>query len=119
MREAVEPTKRATFTPKEKVAILAKSEGHCAYPMCAVTAGLEIDHTIPIWLGGKHCPTNATALCGSHHKQKTAQDAAIRAHIKRLHKREAGEKKPTTIRSRGFAPGKRTIPSRPFPKRTK
>lgn len=119
MREPVEPTKRATFTPKEKAAILAKSDGHCAYPMCAVTVGLEIDHTIPIWLGGKHDISNASCLCGPHHKQKTKQDAAIRARVKRLHKREAGEKRPTTIRSRGFAPGKRTIPSRPFPKRTR
>jgi 5-methylcytosine-specific restriction endonuclease McrA len=116
-REPVEETKRAPFTKAQKVAILAKSDGHCAYPGCFQTEGLEFDHVVARWLGGAHSVENAQALCEAHHTAKTALDAKIRARTKRLIKREAGEKKPTTMRSRGFAPGKRTIPSRPFPKR--
>lgn len=116
-RPPVDETKRASFTKREKVAILEKSDGHCAYPDCAETQGLEFDHICQLWLGGAHAVENGQALCPTHHKQKTALDAKLRAKAKRIIKREAGEKKPSTIRSRGFGQGKRSIPSRPFPRK--
>jgi hypothetical protein len=112
-REPIEETKRKPFTKAEKVAILAKSGGHCSYPGCASTDRIEYDHIIQRWLGGPHTIENGQALCYGHHKQKSALDTTIRSKTKRIHKTERGEKKPTTIRSRPFPPGKRPFPKRP------
>lgn len=116
--EPLDATPRRAMTPKRRAAVLARHAGHCAYPGCTVSTGLEIDHVIALELGGKDADENLVPLCGPHHKQKTALDAKLIAKARRLRKTEAGEtraKRP--IPSRGFAPGKRAIPSRPFPRR--
>lgn len=107
-REPVSATPRKAMTPARRARIIAKSDGHCAYPECDETAGLEIDHTIPLELGGKDEDDNLAALCGPHHKQKTALDLKLIAKARRRRAKDRGEfpASKSKIRSRGFAPGR-------------
>ena len=96
-REPVEATPRRAMTPKRRQTVLAKFGGCCAYPGCELTEGLEIDHTIPLEIGGRDDLDNLQPLCRSCHARKTAQDIKIIAKARRLRKREDGtrrERKP-------------------------
>jgi 5-methylcytosine-specific restriction endonuclease McrA len=99
-RETVDATPRASMGPIRRARIIARSGGHCAYPKCTVSTDLEIDHVVPIWMGGKDVDENCEALCDSHHKQKTKVDAAMRAKAKRLIAGPKKSKRP--IQGRGF-----------------
>jgi 5-methylcytosine-specific restriction endonuclease McrA len=102
--------------------VLARFNGMCAYPGCEISDSLQIDHTIPIALGGVEEDHNLRPLCNYHHLQKTKLDVKMIAKAKRIIKRDAGEgrvkrkipsrgfSKPTTpikIQSRGFGPTKK------------
>ena len=57
------------------------------HPLCVectkegrVTAGVNVDHVIPLWAGGKDdYETNGQTLCRPHHLAKSAEEAAERA----------------------------------------
>lgn len=104
--EPVSNTPRKAMTAARRFRILAKSDGHCAYPECAETHGLEIDHMIALALGGKDDDSNLTALCGPHHAQKTRLDIKLIAKAKRIEikhtKPKAEWPKTQPIRSAGF-----------------
>ena len=57
-REPVELDPRKSMTPARRRRILAKSDGHCSYPDCEVTEGLEIDydHLLRFGLAGVFFP---------------------------------------------------------------
>jgi 5-methylcytosine-specific restriction endonuclease McrA len=44
----------------------------CAFPDCAAT-NLELDHIVPLYLGGRHAIGNLQALCKSHNASKGAR----------------------------------------------
>lgn len=44
-----------------------------------ITLAEELDHTIPLWMGGKDEPSNRQGLCCPCHAAKTAQEARLRA----------------------------------------
>jgi 5-methylcytosine-specific restriction endonuclease McrA len=97
--------------------VMARFDGMCAYPGCDVRDSLQIDHTIPVALGGKEEDANLRVLCAYHHLQKTKLDVKMIAKAKRILKRDAGEgRMKRKIPSRGFSkpavPVR--IPSRPF-----
>lgn len=110
--EEVEATSRRAMTKARRERILAKTEGLCA--RCDEVA-VEVDHIIPVWMGGADEDDNCEGLCVTHHKAKTRADAKARAKVKRLLRRRLGLVEPPKrpLRSRGFAKGT----SRPFPKR--
>lgn len=119
-REPVPATPRKAMGQSRRARVLARFGGKCAYPGCEISDSLQIDHTIPIALGGLEDDANLRPLCNYHHIQKTKLDVKMIAKAKRIIKRDAGEgrmKRP--IQSRGFSkpstPVK--IPSRPFGKR--
>lgn len=103
IREPVEIEPRA-MTPARRARILARHNGCCAYPECAETVGLELDHTIPLALGGRDADDNLRPLCGPHHKAKTALDVKLIAKAKRAGLNHRGEFPPAKqkIRNRGF-----------------
>jgi 5-methylcytosine-specific restriction endonuclease McrA len=97
--------------------IIAKYHGKCAYPGCGITDSLQLDHTIPLELGGADDDQNLKPLCVSCHKRKTALDVKMIAKARRIRKRDAGEgRMKRKIHSRGFSKPSVPvrIPSRPF-----
>jgi 5-methylcytosine-specific restriction endonuclease McrA len=101
-----QPDKRRAMTRNRKRRIHAAWEGRCWY--CGEPVELEgptvvYDHVIALWIKG----SDADEEIGPIHadpcnKIKTARDLKKIAKIKRLIKREAGEKKPPRLMSRGF-----------------
>lgn len=58
-----------------------------AHPLCMhctaegrVTLAEEIDHRVPLWMGGTEDDANLAPLCRDCHKTKTATEAARRFH---------------------------------------
>lgn len=119
-RPPVFATPRKSMGISRRQRIIAKSFGKCATPGCDVSDSLQIDHTIPLELGGADEDHNLKAICVSCHKRKTALDVKMIAKARRIRKRDAGEgRMKVKIPSRPFAkpsvPVK--IPSRPFGRR--
>ena len=117
VREPVNATPRKAMGQSRRARVLARFYGMCAYPGCEISDSLQIDHTIPIALGGVEEDHNLRPLCNYHHLQKTKLDVKMIAKAKRIIKRDAGEgRMKQKIHSRGFSkpsvPVK--IPSRPF-----
>ncbi len=77
----------------------------CQYPGCDASAH-EVDHIVPQGLGGKSSLCNAQLLCGTHHKQKTAQDVKVMAKADRQGVRSGQQarrkRNGSQIQSRGF-----------------
>jgi 5-methylcytosine-specific restriction protein A len=44
-----------------------------------VTPAVEVDHIVPLWAGGKESDNNRQSLCTACHKEKSSQEASIRA----------------------------------------
>lgn len=102
-REKVEATPRKSMTPARRARALARFGGKCSYPGCGITDSLQIDHTIPLELGGADEDHNLAPLCVSCHRRKTALDVKMIAKARRLRKRDAGEgRMKAKIASRGF-----------------
>ena len=122
-REPVPATTRKGMGPSRRARILARFDGTCAYPGCNIADSLQIDHTIPVALGGAEDDANLRPLCNYHHMQKTKLDVKMIAKAKRIIKRDAGEgrvkrKIPTHVNAWG--PKRKTEwPSRPFASRGK
>lgn len=102
MREPVEIHKRR-MTPARRKRIIERHGGKCCYPGCETSDGLEIEHTVPIALGGRDDDDNLTAMCRYHHAQKTRLDVKMIAKAKRIQARENGTRRERPkIASRGF-----------------
>jgi len=104
-REPLEATKRNTMTPARRRAVLMRAGICCEYPGCVMAQALEIDHIIPLELGGADDDTNLQALCHTHHKLKTKQDIKRIAKARRLRKKEnPSDQTPRKrqIQSKGF-----------------
>jgi 5-methylcytosine-specific restriction protein A len=71
--------------------IIAAHGGKCAYPGCGETTGLEVDHIIPLALGGKDRDEDMEPLCLHHHSSKTKRDLALIAKAKRRGLKHRGE----------------------------
>lgn len=111
-RELIDGTHRKAMTPARRQRCLEANGNVCAFDGCEVSTKLEIDHIIPLALGGKDEDGNLIPLCHDHHKQKTRKDIWQIAKSKRQRKLvEEREPSKRPIRSNP------TIPSRPFQKR--
>lgn len=96
------------MTPARRARVLKRFDGQCAYPECAETLGLEIDHEIALELGGKDDDGNLRPLCPTHHKRKTALDLKLIAKMRRRKKKHNGEweKSSQRLRGGGFRQGR-------------
>ena len=117
-REAVELDPRRHFTPKQRAEILAKYDGRCAGCREPVGARWTADHILSHNQGGRTVVANGAPLCRQCCAIKDAADTTRAAKTKR----QAAMMEPTQpskrpIRSRGFAPGKRKMASRPMRKK--
>ena len=79
---------RKRFTRSQRRAILADQRGACA--CCGVSLDIEagdrveIDHDIPLALGGTNARGNLRALCQPCHAEKTPGDVTVIAKAKRV-----------------------------------
>lgn len=102
--EEVVPEKRR-MTPARRRRILERFDNCCARLDCETAVHLEIDHIIPLELGGKDADENLEPLCRLHHLAKTARDIKLIGKARRIRKARTGQKRKA-----------KTIPSRPFDK---
>jgi hypothetical protein len=66
---------RRTWGASEQKIIAARQGWRCAMCNVMLPSAYECDHRIPLWDGGVDCyETNAQALCGSCHCQKTQRE---------------------------------------------
>ena len=101
--EPVEPERRKGFSWMVRDDVCASQDNLCVGPDCEAELypwGLELDHILPLELGGSNDISNLQALCESCHKEKTRADIKRIAKARRLRKPRA--------------PAKRSIPARPF-----
>lgn len=80
----------------------------CGQPINASRGELwELDHKIPLWMGGDDLPSNLFPVHVKCHVTKSAQDTPVKCKIDRIRAKHLGIKKQHQWR----------WPKRPFPKR--
>lgn len=110
------PIEKRNVSKARRDKILAAQDHVCKRAGCDERA-TDVDHIIPLWMGGSNRDDNLEGLCPAHHRGKTKAEASIRGKVKRIAKREAGEKKPSRIKSRGFGKLTRKFDGTVSPKR--
>lgn len=117
MTEAVEIEAR-NVSKRRREKIIAGQRGICKRANCEAPA-TDVDHILPLWIGGTNRDDNLEGLCVEHHKAKTSLEARIRGKCNRIVARDTGtrrERRPIPQRVDGGWPPKGSVkfPSRPF-----
>ncbi len=102
IREPVEIEARK-MTSARRARIIERCKGRCVRPDCPTPNDrLEVDHIVPLALGGSDADWNCEAVCHAHHLEKTRVDVAIIAKAKRRQLKHTGQAPPPTqpLRSR-------------------
>jgi hypothetical protein len=76
-------TPRRGMTKKRRQAAYDRAGGRCQACGCSLAGGFEVDHVLPLALGGSEEPDNLECLCLIHHDFKTKADVARIAKAKR------------------------------------
>lgn len=102
-REAVEATPRASMTSARRRRILARQGPICARSDCDLPWS-EIDHIVPLAMGGAEADGNCEGLCTAHHAEKTVRDIRVIRKAQRQQRAHLGLKPRLgpKLRSRGF-----------------
>ena len=112
--ERVEATTRGKVSTRRCAIVIASQNGRCRI-CCDRLSTFEIDHIIPLWLGGDDIDDNCQALCIPCHRYKTKADKRAIAHAKRLiRKSDPATRKAPTMKSRKTVWPSRKMQSRPF-----
>lgn len=75
---------RRTWGASEQKIIAARQQWKCAVCAQLLPSAYECDHIIPLWDGGPDCyRTNAQALCGTCHCEKTQRENVQRRIMER------------------------------------
>ena len=93
------PTRRYVFSTSFRLNLFLKRKGTCASCSQKVDTGKawDIDHVIPLALGGTNEPKNLQILCKPCHRSKTTKaDIPAIAKTKRLKARHLGARSPST-----------------------
>lgn len=112
-------TPRKGMSPARRKRILEANGNVCAYEGCEITKGLELDHPVPLALGGPDDDERMIPLCYDHHKEKTRRDIWQIAKAKRQAKMDEPREEPSRFPSRPFPKSTRPLQSRGFDKRPK
>lgn len=105
-REDVEIHKRKTITPKHRATLFLEHDGRCYLCSEKIAGAWQVEHRIPIALGGLDEPGNWRPAHLDCHSKKTKADVTSIAKAKRLERKHDPdrEKKPSRIQGRGFPP---------------
>ena len=96
---------RRSLSTRQRLELYLAAKGACQSCGWRLTPGTrwEIDHVLPLALGGRHDATNLQVLCAQCHGSKTTQrDVPAVSKAKRMQARHLG-----ATRSRGVIPGSR------------
>ena len=94
--------KRDKLTPAQRLEIAEANDFIChitALPIDPVKDAWEIDHIIPLWMGGMDEGDNMAPVLSWAHKQKTADEAGTRAKANRIKVKHFGAK-PSKFKSK-------------------
>lgn len=102
-RQSVQILDRKGFTPKQRQMVYDEFDGLCGCGCDEPLAGeaWDIDHAVPLALGGKHDLSNWIPRLKAHHKRKTASDIKSISKAKRIAKRETEGPKPAKLKGGG------------------
>ena len=92
---------RREFSAKVKIAAFERANGRCEIPWCNAKlhpGRFTYDHHNPDYFGGEPTLENCQVICRECDKSKTRKDAKDIGKSRRIRKREAGVKKPRTMR---------------------
>ena len=90
--------RRPTFSTSFRLSLFLKRKGTCAACTQKIDAGKvwDIDHILPLALGGTNAPDNLQILCRPCHRSKTTQSDIPRiAKTKRLKAQHLGARAPS------------------------
>ena len=93
------PPRRHVFSTSFRLNLFLKRKGTCASCYQKIDAGKawDIDHILPLALGGTNESNNLQILCKPSHQSKTSQSDIPRiAKTKRLKARHLGARSPST-----------------------
>lgn len=119
--EWIGKTDDTAIPPRVRLRIFMQHSGDCAKCGRRLVPGhWACDHIVALVNGGQHREKNLQALCISPcHSSKTVLDVREKSKVYRAAAKDAGIRKPSRIRSRGFekAAPQRSA-SRPLERRT-
>lgn len=77
---------RHRLTKSERMKILKKTDGHCAYCGCRIIYNeMQIDHVVPIYNGGEDTESNMLPACRScNHYKGTSSLGAFRNKLEKM-----------------------------------
>lgn len=77
---------RRRLTKSERMKILKKTDGHCAYCGCRIVYNeMQIDHVVPIYNGGEDTESNMLPACRScNHYKGTSSLGAFRHKLEKM-----------------------------------
>lgn len=93
--------------PRVRLRIFQRHNGTCYRSGIKIAPGMpwQLDHIVAIINGGANTESNLAPILTDKHKEKTAEDVAIKAKTDAMAKKAAGiAPKKQPIQSRGFAP---------------
>lgn len=102
----------AAIPPRVKLRIFERENGRCWLSGRKIMPGdaYDFDHKVALCNGGEHRETNLFPALRDKHREKTAEDVALKAKTERTRKKHLGLwPKGQKIRSRGFASSRSAI----------
>jgi 5-methylcytosine-specific restriction protein A len=77
--------------------ICRKADDRCRQCQRPIAGKLraEMDHIVPLILGGLHRESNLQLLCNECHSAKSKLDVRLKAKVARVHKKHLGIRKPS------------------------
>jgi 5-methylcytosine-specific restriction protein A len=99
-------TPDAAIPARVKLRIWEREGGRCSLTGRKIQVGeaFDYEHRIPLSMGGRHAEDNIVLALRVAHREKTAQEAGVRAKADRIRLKNLGlwPKSRTPLRSRGF-----------------
>lgn len=102
MREPVTIQPRKTFAAKRRLQVLCAQNGRCTLCDQKIIGPFDVDHRVPLALGGTNETDNLEALHPECHDAKTSGDITRIAKAKRQNAKAFEPRKPSRLQSRGF-----------------
>ena len=99
-------TDDAAIPPRVRLRVFEAHKGICALSGRKIMAGdaWDLDHRVPLILGGRHAEDNLQPVLKDAHREKTKADVSAKAKADRIRAKHLGiyPRSKTPLRSRGF-----------------
>lgn len=96
------PIEKRAVSKARREKIIQAQDGVCKRAHCEAPA-TDVDHILPLWVGGTNRDDNLEGLCVDCHKRKTRAEAKARGKVNRIVARDTGTRRERTpIGGRGF-----------------